>query len=240
LVRKRGAGVEKKERKGGWARRSTRHRNTRGRKDGRKRSARVIKALLQDIIARHYCASHDCNIIEAPWLVHCGHGASLRHRDHRWVEQELRHGEALVVQRQHLLRPAQLLVGLRRPRVRPAPGGRFHSVISCQEHAAHRQIPVQTAAQFHATLFHAKNTQHIGKSQSERPHKMWTRPLTTRAPPRRAAAPSPAASPGPARSPGCWRDNPAAPGWWCRRGWWHVRGVEPHSSLARTAKEGPY
>ena len=27
-------------------------------------------------------------------------------------------------------------------------------------------------------LFHDKNTQHIGKSQSKRPHKMWKRPLT--------------------------------------------------------------
>jgi hypothetical protein len=25
--------------------------------------------------------AHYCNIIEAPWLVHCGHGASLRHRN---------------------------------------------------------------------------------------------------------------------------------------------------------------
>jgi hypothetical protein len=28
-------------------------------------------------------------------------------------------------------------------------------------------------------LFHDKNTQHIGKSQSKRPHKMWKRPLTS-------------------------------------------------------------
>jgi|EP01049_Picozoa_sp_SAG25_P004227 hypothetical protein len=30
-------------------------------------------------------------------------------------------------------------------------------------------------------LFHDKNTQHVGKSQSKRPHKMWKRPLTTQA-----------------------------------------------------------
>jgi hypothetical protein len=27
-------------------------------------------------------------------------------------------------------------------------------------------------------LFHDKNTQHLGKSQSKRPHQMWKRPLT--------------------------------------------------------------
>jgi hypothetical protein len=29
-------------------------------------------------------------------------------------------------------------------------------------------------------LFHAKNAQHVGKSQSKRPHNMWKRPLTRR------------------------------------------------------------
>jgi hypothetical protein len=39
-------------------------------------------------------------------------------------------------------------------------------------------MPAASAPGVSTPLFHDKNTQHIGKSQSKRPHKMWKRPLT--------------------------------------------------------------
>jgi hypothetical protein len=57
-------------------------------------------------------------------------------------------------------------------------------LISLRSLSFHTEIqPPSTRARSSAPgvstpLFHDKNTQHIGKSQSKRPHKMWERPLT--------------------------------------------------------------
>eukprot|EP01047_Picozoa_sp_COSAG01_P045620 COSAG01_NODE_4218_length_5229_cov_16.645419_7_plen_207_part_00 len=47
-------------------------------------SSKEVQQLFRDLDsdgngAPHRCADHYCNVIEAPWLVNGGHGASLRH-----------------------------------------------------------------------------------------------------------------------------------------------------------------
>ena len=52
-------------------------------------SASVGRVPGPDLMIR---TEHDCNIIEAPWLVHCGHCASLRHHNPepsmKWIETQ--------------------------------------------------------------------------------------------------------------------------------------------------------
>jgi hypothetical protein len=61
-------------------------------------------------------------------------------------------------------------------------GGIAHRHSTCRRRCEPRRTAARAGRRLppgvSTPLFHDKNTQHIGKSQSKRPHKMWKRPLT--------------------------------------------------------------